>query len=137
MVKPMCIVDLLMATGNRSVLLPVAVQPIGSLLSPVSGFPKMPVIPLPVPVPNKTKMKALQEIALKAVPNPGEQARKLLPSSHAVRIALENRKYDEMREKYKEEYKLRFRYVCDQLLVLEELNWTLTLFPSHVLWLQR
>ena len=33
MVKPMCIVDLLMVTGNRSVLLPVAAQPIGSLLT--------------------------------------------------------------------------------------------------------
>lgn len=93
----------------------------------------MPLIPLPVPVHNKTKMKTLQELALKAVPKPGGQAREFLPSSHTVRIALDNREYDEMHEKYKEEHKLRFRYVCDQLLVLEKLNCTLPLVPSRVM----
>ena len=49
-----------------------------------------------------------------------------------VRIALEEREFNEMRDRFREEHKLRFRYVLIELRVLEDLNWTLPLFPSHV-----
>ena len=82
-------------------------------------------------------MMFLQELSLKAVPHPGEQARKFLPPWHTVRIALEEREFNEMRDRFREEHKLRFRYVLIELRVLEDLNWTLPLYPSHVWWLQR
>ena len=66
---------------------------------------------------------SLQELRLKAVPNPGEQARKVLPPWHVVRIALEEREFYEMRDRFREEHKLRFRYL------LIELRVTLPLFP--------
>ena len=80
---------------------------------------------------------SLQELSLKAVPNSGEQARKVLPPWHMVRIALEEREYNEMRDRFREEHKLRFRHVLIELRVLEELDWSLPLFLSHVWWLQR
>ena len=33
------------------------------------------------------------------------------------------------RDRFREEHKLRFRYVLIELRVLEDLNWTLPLFP--------
>ena len=74
-------------------------------------------------------MMSLQELNLKAVPNPGEQARKVLPPWHMVRIALKEREFNKMRDRFREEHKLRFRYVLTELRVLEDFNWTLPLFP--------
>ena len=63
-------------------------------------------------------MMSLQESSLKAMPNPGEQARKVLPPWHMVRIALKEREFNEMRDRFREEHKLRFRYVLIELRVL-------------------
>ena len=60
---------------------------------------------------------SLQELNLKAVPNTGEQARKVLPPWHMVCIALEEREFNEMRDRFREEHKLRFRYVLIELSV--------------------
>ena len=75
---------------------------------------------------------SLQELSLKAVPHPGEQARKFLPPWHTVRIALEQSEFNERTDRFREEHKLRFRYVLIELHVLEDLNLTLPLYPSHV-----
>ena len=48
---------------------------------------------------------------------------------HMILIALEERKFNEMRDRFREEHKLRFRYVLIELRVLEDLNWTLPLSP--------
>ena len=77
-------------------------------------------------------MMSLQELSLKAVPHPGEQARKFLPPWHTVHIALEQREFNERIDRFREEYKVRFRYILIELHVLEELNLTLPLYPSHV-----
>ena len=69
---------------------------------------------------------SLQELNLKAVPNPGEQARKVLPPWHMVRIALKEREFNKMRDRFREEHKLR---LLTELRVLEDFNWTLPLFP--------
>ena len=82
-------------------------------------------------------MMSLQELSLKAVPHPGEQARKFLPPWHTVRIALEEREFNERIDRFREAHKLRFRYVLIELHLLEDLNLTLPLYPSHVWWLQR
>ena len=82
-------------------------------------------------------MMSLQELSLKAVPHPGEQARKFLPPWNTVRIALEEREFNERIDRFREAHKLRFRYVLIELHLLEDLNLTLPLYPSHVWWLQR
>ena len=81
-------------------------------------------------------MMSLQELSLKAVPHPGEQARKFLPPWHTVRIALEEREVNEMRDRFREEHKIHFRYILIELHVSEDVNVTLPLYPSHVWWLQ-
>ena len=75
-------------------------------------------------------MMSLQELNLKAVPNPGEQARKVLPPWHMVRIAVEERDFSEMRDRFREEHKLRFRYVLIELRVLEDLTGLRPCFPG-------
>ena len=46
-----------------------------------------------------------------------------------VCIALEEREFNEMRDRLREEHRLCFRYVLIELRVLEDLNCTLPLFP--------
>ena len=77
-------------------------------------------------------MMSLQELSLKAVAHPGGQARKFFLQWHTVRIALEEREFNERIDRFREEHKLRFRYVLIELHVLEDLNLTLPLYPSHV-----
>ena len=81
-------------------------------------------------------MMSLQELSLKAVPHPREQARKFLPPWHTVRIALEEREVNEMRDRFREEHKIHFRDILIELHVSEDVNVTLPLYPSHVWWLQ-
>ena len=76
---------------------------------------------------------SLIKLALKAVPNPGETARALLPPWHTVRIVLEKREFEEKREKDRQEHAKKFRYVMNELKYVDDLNWTWRLFPSHVL----
>ena len=71
-------------------------------------------------VPSRTKSESCA--------NPGQQARKVLPPWDMVRIALEEREFNEMRDGFREKHKLRFRYVLIELRMLEDLNCTLPLF---------
>ena len=79
------------------------------------------------------KPDKLMQLALKAVPQPSETARALLPPWHTVRIALEKREFEEKRERHRQEHEKKFRYVMNELKYVDELNWTWRLFPSHVL----
>ena len=72
------------------------------------------------------------KLALKAVPNPAETARALLPPWHTVRIVLKKREF-EKREKDRQEHAKKFRYVMNELKYVDDLNSTWRLFPSHVL----
>lgn len=54
-----------------------------------------------------------------------------------VRVVLEKREYDEMREEYEKEHQLRFTFVMEELKYIEDFNWTPTLYSSRVWWLQR
>ena len=76
---------------------------------------------------------SLMKLALKAVPNPEETARALVPPWHTVRIVLEKREFEEKREKDRQEHAKKFRYVMNELKYVDDLNWTWRLFPSHVL----
>ena len=80
---------------------------------------------------------SLQQLALTAVPSHGETARHFLPPWHILRQELENREYEEMREKFRKEHAKKFRYVMEELRWVDDLNWTWSLFPSHVALLVR
>ena len=77
-------------------------------------------------------MNSLQELSLRGLQNPGQEARKYLPPWHAVRKALEERENSQMRAKYRQEHKIKLLYLMNELPVLEDLNWTSYLFPSHL-----
>ena len=74
----------------------------------------------------------LIKLALYAVPNPGEAAREYLPPWHAVRIDLEEREFEEDRKKWQKEHARKFRYVMEEFRWVDDLNWTWSLLPSHV-----
>ena len=74
----------------------------------------------------------LIKLALYAVPNPGEAAREYLPPWHAVRIDLEEREFEEDRKKWQKEHAKKFRYLMEECRWVGDLNWTWSLFPSHV-----
>ena len=78
-------------------------------------------------------MQSLEELAMLAVPNPGEIARQFFSPWQTVRMALEEREYSEMREEYRKEHAKKFRYVMKELKYVDDYNWTWSLFPSHVL----
>ena len=78
-------------------------------------------------------MQSLEELAVLAVPNPGEIARQFFSPWQTVRMALEEREYSEMREEYRKEHAKKFRYVMKELKYVDDYNWTWSLFPSHVL----
>ena len=78
-----------------------------------------------------------QKLAQMALPNPGETACHFLPPWHILRQKLENREYEEMREKFPKENAKKFRYVMVELRWVDDLNWTWSLFPSHVALLVR
>ena len=72
-----------------------------------------------------------------AVPNPGETALHFLPPWYILRQKLENREFEEMQEKFRKEHAKKFRYVMEELKWVDDLNWTWSLFPSHVALLVR
>ena len=53
------------------------------------------------------------KLALKAVPQPGETARALLPPWHTVQIALEKREFEEKRERDRQEHEKKIQ-VCHE-----------------------
>lgn len=49
-----------------------------------------------------------------------------------VRVVLEKREYDEMREEYEKEHQLRFTFVMEELKYIEDFNWTPVFQPRVV-----
>ena len=67
-----------------------------------------------------TSPGTLQQLALNAVPNPGETVRQFLPPWHSVRKALEDKEFTDNRTTWQKEHAKRFRYVmhdCKDLFV--------------------
>lgn len=52
---------------------------------------------------------SLQELAVQAVKNSGETARKFLPPSHTVRMQLEEAEYQALRKKYQKGHAKKIR----------------------------
>ena len=57
------------------------------------------------------KMETLQELALKAVPFPGKQAEMFLPPHHPIAKKVLALDYQQMRNKFRQEHRVKFRYV--------------------------
>ena len=74
-----------------------------------------PLKPLRKPEKEPKPLQSLEELALLAVVSPGEIARHVFPTWHAVRMALEQREFSEMRERYRKEHAKKFRYVMKEL----------------------
>lgn len=80
---------------------------------------RSPLKPLP-PLHREPRSPAtLEQLALAAVPNPGETARQFLPPWHSVRRELEKQEYYAMREEFRKEHAKKFRCharikVCQQ-----------------------
>ena len=75
-------------------------------LSPLRPLPQLHREPC-----EPTSPLSLQQLALMAIPNPGEAARHFLPPWHILRQELEKREYEEMRENFRKEHAKKFRYV--------------------------
>lgn len=96
---------------------------------------RSPLKPLP-PLHREPRSPAtLEQLALAAVPNPGETAQQFLLPWHSVRRELEKQEYYAMREEFRKERAKKFRYVMQELKYVNDLNWTWSLFPSHVVML--
>ena len=55
------------------------------------------------------KMETLQELlALKAVPFPGKQAKMFLPPHHPIAKKLQALDYQQMRNKFRQEHRVKF-----------------------------
>ena len=79
-----------------------------------------PLKPLRKPEKEPKPLQSLEELALLAVVNPGEIARHVFPTWHAVRMALEQREFSEMRERYRKEHAKKFRYVMKEFKYVDD-----------------
>lgn len=65
-------------------------------------------------------MKTLQELALKAVPNPSFMVKTYLVPWHPLAIKLEARQYEEDRHKFREQDRTQFRYIVGEFRCIED-----------------
>ena len=82
-------------------------------------------------------MKTLQELVLQAVPNPGKMAKMYLVSWHLLAIQLEARDYEEQRNRFCEQHKIKFRYVVKEFRFIKAWNSAKNIYPSNVAFLDR
>ena len=75
-------------------------------------------------------MKTLYQLALAAVPNPGLLAQTFLVSHHPVAQDLEERQFQEDRQRWQREHRLKFRCVFYDLHMIKDMFGSLC--PSHV-----
>lgn len=82
-------------------------------------------------------MKTLRELALKAVPNPGFMMRTYLVSWNPLAIGLESRRYEEDRNKFREQHRTQFRYVVREMRYIERWYEANPIHSSNVTFLDR
>ena len=75
-------------------------------------------------------MKTLYQLALAAVPNPGEMAKTFLVPHHPAARDLEERQFREDRQRWQKDHRLKFRCVFFDLHVIKDMFGSL--FPSNV-----
>ena len=82
-------------------------------------------------------IKTLQELALQAVPNPALMARTFLVPWHQLAKQLEARNYEEQRNKFCEEHRINFRYVCKEFRFIEAWYSGKNIYPINVTFLDK
>lgn len=81
-------------------------------------------------------MKSLQEMALRAVPNPGFMARTYLVPWHPLAVKLEaRRQYEEDRNKFREQHRTQFRCGVREFRFIERWYDDRRIYPSNVMFL--
>ena len=82
-------------------------------------------------------MKTLYQLALEAVPNPGLMADTFLVPYHPVAKELQERQYAECRNRYREEHRVNFRCVYEDLCFIEAWFSNSKIYLSDVAFLDR
>ena len=82
-------------------------------------------------------MKTLYQLAFEAVPNPGLMADTFLVPLHPVAKELQDRQYTEDRNRYREQHRVNFRCVYEELLFIEAWFSNSKIYPSDVVLLDR
>ena len=82
-------------------------------------------------------MKTLYQLAFEAVPNPGLMAETFLVPCHPVAKELQQRQYTEYRNRYREQHRVNFSYVYEELLFIEAWFSNSKIYPSDVVLLDR
>ena len=77
-------------------------------------------------------MKTLYQLAFKAVPNQGLMAETFLVPWHPIAKELQERQYAEGRNRYREEHRVNFRCVYEELLFIEAWFSNSKIYPSDV-----
>ena len=88
--------------------------------------------------PTDFMMKTLQNLALQTVPNPGLMARTFPVPWRPLTQKLEAREYEEQRNKFLEQHRVHFRYVCREFCFIKA--WYSTekiIYPSNVAFLDK
>ena len=83
------------------------------------------------------KMKTLHQLALQAVPNPGFMADKYLVPWHPIVKELQERQYTEDRNCYREEHRVNFRCVYEEMCFIEAWFSNSKIYSRNVAFLDR
>ena len=78
-------------------------------------------------------MKTLYQLAFEAVPNPGLMADTFLVPLRPVAKELQERQYTEDRNRYREQHRVNFRCVYEELLFIKAWFSNSKIYPSDVL----
>ena len=82
-------------------------------------------------------MKTLYQLALGAVPNPGLMAETFLVPCHPAAKELQERQYAEDKNRFREEHRVNFRCVYENLCFIEAWFSNSKIYPSDVAFLDR
>ena len=77
-------------------------------------------------------METLQDLAVQAVPNPALMARTFLVPWHPLALKLEAHDYEEQRNKFREQRRIHFRYVCKEFRFIQAWYSDQNTYPSNV-----
>ena len=82
-------------------------------------------------------MKTLQDLALQAFPDPALMARTFLVPWYPLAQKLEARNYEEQRNKFREQHRVHFRYVCEGFRFIQAWYSDQNIYPSNVSFLDK
>ena len=82
-------------------------------------------------------MKTLKKLAFEAVPNKGLMAETFLVPWHPITQELQEQQYIEDRNRYREQHRVNFRYVYEDLCFIEAWFSNSKIYPRNVAFLDQ